>query len=347
MRIVNVNLRGRPTLAVRRGRKLINLAKAAPDLPRDLKGLLELGEAGLKKADAAARKAPASALIDEKTVSILPPILNPSKIFCLGVNYADHAAEMASQKPSCPLIFCRHSNSLVGHNGAMIRPAVSDHFDYEGEMVAFIGRTIRHASIEEALDAVIGYSVFNDGSIRDFQRMTSQFTMGKNFDDTGGFGPEFVSADELPRGGHGLKIQTRLNGKIMQNSNTRLMLFPVGEALSFISQGISLYPGDLLVSGTPGGVGAARKPPVWMKAGDVVEVEVEKIGLLRNAIADEGPLQSDLNKQTPAPKTAKSVKAKKAPAKKKTVNKAAVKKAAAKKTPVKKRASKKKAASRK
>ena len=328
MRIANLNLRGRPTLAVRKNRTYVNLAVAAPKLPRDLKGLLELGPEGMDAARKAVAKAPAKAVIAERDAMLLPPILNPSKILCLGVNYAAHAAEMNRSKPDFPIVYARHSNSLVGHLGAMVRPFHSEQFDFEAEMVAVIGKTTRHVSVEDALDSVAGYSCFNDGSIRDYQRRSSQFTMGKNFDGTGAFGPEFVTADELPRGGVGLKIQCKLNGKVMQNSNTRLMLFNIAEAIKIISEGITLYPGDLVVSGTPGGVGAGRNPPVWMRAGDTVEVVIEKIGTLRNPIVDEQIPDIYRNQQTPPPKVGA---AKKSSAKKRSTKKRAAKKRAARK----------------
>ena len=310
MRIANLNIKGRPTLAAKKGAKYVNLAIAAPKLPRDLKGLSEVGEDGRKAVKAAVAKPPAKAMIAAKDAMYLPPMLNPSKILCLGVNYAAHAAEMKNSKPEFPVIFARHSNTLVGHGGAMVRPFHSDNFDYEAEVVAFIGKVTRHVSKEDALDSVVGYSCFNDGSIRDYQKRTSQWTLGKNFDATGGFGPEFVSADELPRGANGLKIQCKLNGKIMQNSNTKLMLFNIAEAISIISEGMTLYPGDLIVSGTPGGVGAARTPPVWMRPGDTVEVVVEKIGTLSNPIVDEQAPVAARNEQTAPPK-AKRARAKK------------------------------------
>jgi 2-keto-4-pentenoate hydratase/2-oxohepta-3-ene-1,7-dioic acid hydratase in catechol pathway len=301
MKFINTNLKGKPTLVVRKGRSLVNLAVAAPKLPRDLKGILDMGDKGLAAVKQAIAKPAKKAIMREADLVHLPPIMNPSKILCLGVNYADHAKEMKSAKPSFPVIFARHSSTLVAHNGAMIRPAASEQLDYEAEMVAIIGRPARHVSMDDALDYVAGYSCFNDGSIREWQNLSSQWTLGKNFDGTGAFGPEFVTADELPAGGRGLKISCKLNGKVMQRSNTKLMMFDVAEAISIISQAMTLYPGDLIVSGTPGGVGAARKPPVWMKAGDKVEVEVENVGKLVNTIANEAPTPTMLNQQT-APK---------------------------------------------
>jgi 2-keto-4-pentenoate hydratase/2-oxohepta-3-ene-1,7-dioic acid hydratase in catechol pathway len=168
-----------------------------------------------------------------------------------------------------------------------VRPRISEQLDYEAELVAVVGQRARHVSVENGLDVIAGYSVFNEGSIREFQRKTSQWTIGKNFDNTGGFGPDFVSADELPPGATGLRIQSRLNGRVLQDANTDDMLFGVAETVALLSACLTLEPGDLLVMGTPAGVGHARKPPLWMKAGDVCEIEIEKIGLLRNPIVDE------------------------------------------------------------
>ena len=174
------------------------------------------------------------------------------------------------------------------HDAALIRPLVSEQFDYEAEMVAVVGRTARHLTMENALSCIAGYSVANDGSIREFQKHTSQWTMGKNFDKSGSFGPWMVSADELPAGAKGLNIMTRLNGKTLQSDNTNNLMFPLAETLVYVTKGITLEPGDIILTGTPSGVGHAQKPnPIWMRSGDVCEVEVEGIGILRNPIEDE------------------------------------------------------------
>jgi 2-keto-4-pentenoate hydratase/2-oxohepta-3-ene-1,7-dioic acid hydratase in catechol pathway len=217
-------------------------------------------------------------------LKMLPPAVSCGKIICLGLNYIDHAAEGGAKPPDYPMIFLRAATSLVGHNSAMIRPNCSEQFDYEAELVAFIGKKGRHISRADALSHVAGYSIFNDGSIRDYQWKTSQWTVGKNFDGTGGFGPEFVSAEEIPSGASGLSIQSRLNGHVMQDANTKDMVFGVAETIYLISECMTLDPGDILVMGTPGGVGAARKPPVFMKPGDVCEIEIASIGVLRNPI---------------------------------------------------------------
>ena len=217
----------------------------------------------------------------------LPPFPTPPKIICVGLNYRDHSAESGFKQPDYPTLFTRFATSLVGHEAPVVRPKVSDKFDYEGELVAVIGKGGRHISAASALDHVAGYSIFNDVSVRDYQFKSPQWTVGKNFDGTGPFGPVFVTADELPAGGKGLRIQTRLNGAIMQDANTDDMVFDVATLIATISEAITLESGDVIVTGTPSGVGQSRKPPVFMKAGDRVEVEIEKIGVLSNPIVDE------------------------------------------------------------
>jgi 2-keto-4-pentenoate hydratase/2-oxohepta-3-ene-1,7-dioic acid hydratase in catechol pathway len=241
----------------------------------------------------AEREAAISALlsgdpIDTSAVQVLQPLREPGKIICVGLNYRDHAGESGMQVPDYPTLFARFASSLVPHDAPIVRPPESDRLDYEGELVAVIGRGGRRIQKAAALDHVAGYSIFNDGSIRDFQLRTPQWTMGKNFDGTGAFGPVFVTADALPPGARGLKIETRLNGRTMQSASTDDLIFDVATLVSQISVGITLEPGDVIVTGTPSGVGAARKPPVFMKAGDVCEIEIEKIGILRNRIVDEG-----------------------------------------------------------
>ena len=189
--------------------------------------------------------------------------------------------------PTYPVLFHRYPSSWVGHGQPLVRPRVSTQFDYEGELVVVIGKAGRYIPKERALEYVAGYSVFNDGSVRDYQLRTTQWMSGKNFDQTGGFGPEFVTADELEPGAVGLRLQTRLNGAVLQDANTRDMVFDVATLVSASSEPFALQPGDIIISGTPAGVGFARKPQVFMKPGDVCEVEIEGVGMLRNPIVAE------------------------------------------------------------
>jgi acylpyruvate hydrolase len=218
--------------------------------------------------------------------SFLTPI-EPRKILCVGLNYRDHSTESNYQQPDYPTMFARYSTSLVPHDQPIVRPRVSKSLDYEGELVAAIGRGGRHISRENALKHVLGYSIFNEGSVRDYQFKAPQWTMGKNFDRTGAFGPYLVPADALPRGAAGLKLRTRLNGVDVQSACTDEMVFDVAALVSIISEVMTLTPGDIIVTGTPAGIGAARNPPLFMKPGDNCEVEIEGIGVLRNTIEDE------------------------------------------------------------
>jgi len=218
---------------------------------------------------------------------LLPAVPRPGKIVCLGLNYADHAAEGGHKKPEYPSFFLRVPSSLAAHGQPLLRPRVSDRFDYEAELAVIIGRPGRHLSERNALDVVAGYTCFNDGSLRDYQRKTTQWTIGKNFDRTGPLGPWVVPASELPPGATGLKIESRLNGQVMQSSNTSNMLFPVVETLCLLTEVMTLEPGDVIAMGTPSGVGYARTPPVFMKAGDRIEIDIERIGVLANTIVDE------------------------------------------------------------
>jgi 2-keto-4-pentenoate hydratase/2-oxohepta-3-ene-1,7-dioic acid hydratase in catechol pathway len=211
----------------------------------------------------------------------------PGKIVCLGLNYADHAAEGGHARPEYPSLFLRTASSLIGHRQGLVRPKVSDKLDYEAELAVIVGRKARHLTVDNALEAVAGYACFNDGTLRDYQRRTSQWTIGKNFDGTGAFGPWFVPASELPAGAKGLHIESRLNGQVMQSDNTKNLMVPVAETLALLTEAMTLEAGDVIIMGTPAGVGYARKPPVWMKPGDTIEIEIEGIGVLSNPIIDE------------------------------------------------------------
>ncbi|WP_043832655.1 fumarylacetoacetate hydrolase family protein [Muricoccus aerilatus] len=254
------------------------------NFPGTLDSLVAAGPEALKAAGQALLSAPAVSL---ESVELLPPLTNPGKIICVGLNYADHSAESGFAVPSYPTIFARFTSSLIGHGAPILRPVVSEQLDFEGEFVAVIGRGGRHIAKDAALDHVIGYSVFNDASVRDFQLKAPQWTVGKNFDSTGAFGPTLVTADEVPPGARGLRIETRLNGQVVQSASTDSLIFDVATLISTLSEAFTLSAGDIIVTGTPAGVGLARKPPLWMKPGDVCEVEVEGLGILSNPIKDE------------------------------------------------------------
>jgi 2-keto-4-pentenoate hydratase/2-oxohepta-3-ene-1,7-dioic acid hydratase in catechol pathway len=211
----------------------------------------------------------------------------PPKILCVGLNYDDHLEESGLKKPAYPEIFARFATSLIAHQQPIRRPPESAALDYEAELAVVIGKPGRRISAERSLDHVAGYSLFNDATIRDFQLRTPQWTMGKNFDGTGSFGPWLVTPDSVPPGARGLRIQGRLNGRVMQDSRTDQLIFDVASLIEMISVAISLERGDVIITGTPGGVGAARKPPVFMKPGDTFDVEIEKLGVLTNPVQDE------------------------------------------------------------
>ena len=225
--------------------------------------------------------------IDLDTVALALPFRRADKVLCVGLNYRDHAEESNMALPDHPTVFVRFNSNLIPGDAPMIRPAASEALDYEAELAVVIGKDGRGISRENALDHVAGYTAFNDGSIRDFQLRVNQWTVGKNFDGTGVLGPVFVPADDLPPGGSGLAISTRLNGEVMQSSNTRELIFDVAELVHRLSIGMTLKAGDIIATGTPSGVGAARDPKVFMKPGDICEVEIEGIGTLRNEIRAE------------------------------------------------------------
>jgi 2-keto-4-pentenoate hydratase/2-oxohepta-3-ene-1,7-dioic acid hydratase in catechol pathway len=282
--IAFLNDRGQPALGARTdGDSLLDLTAAGA--PATLDEVLRQGEAGF----AALRQALERTTVRRPLAGLrfLPPVQQPAKAFAIGLNYVDHAAESKFEVPKHPVVFQRYPSSWVAHGQPLVRPHVSTQFDYEAELVAVIGKGGRYIAKDKALDHVAGYSIFNDGSIRDYQLRTNQWTLGKNFDDSGSFGPEFVTADELPAGARGLRIQCRLNGQVLQDANTKDMVFDVATLVAACSEAMALQPGDIIITGTPSGVGMARKPQVWMKPGDTCEIEIERIGILRNGIVDE------------------------------------------------------------
>ena len=219
-------------------------------------------------------------------VTLLPPIVRPGKIFCVGVNYRKHVLEMGRELPERPWVFTRSADSLVGHRDKMIRPSVSEQFDFEGELAVVMGKTAHRVDAATALDYVAGYCCLNDGSIRDFQRHSGQFTAGKNFWRSGAMGPWLVTADDVGDPA-ALELETRLNGEVMQSAPTSDLIFDVPTLIEYCSTFARLEPGDVIATGTPGGVGAARKPPLWLKAGDTIEVTISGVGTLTNPVVDE------------------------------------------------------------
>lgn len=285
MRFLSYMTEGRSGIAVDRNGEFIGILSDDPQFPGDLAELIRRGADALQFAHdlLIAHGDP----VDLEKVETLPPLI-PEKIICVGLNYADHAAEANMQVPETPTLFSRFSSSLIGAGAPIGLPRVSSALDYEGELVAVVGRGGRYIDEDGALDHIAGYSMFNDASLRDYQTRTTQWMIGKNFDATGAFGPLLVTADELPAGASGLRIQTRLNGETVQDSNTDQLIFNVAKLVAAISEAITLVPGDLIVTGTPSGVGNARVPRLFMKDGDVCEVEIERIGVLRNPVAADG-----------------------------------------------------------
>jgi 2-keto-4-pentenoate hydratase/2-oxohepta-3-ene-1,7-dioic acid hydratase in catechol pathway len=258
------------------GEEVIDLTAFAPDL----KSFLALDTEIELHAAATQRH---HALQD---IAFLPPIAKPDKIICVGLNYLSHILEGGRPTPTQPTIFTRFADSQVGHLQPIVRPHVSERLDFEGELAVVIGKTCRHVPRAEAASMIAGYSCYNDGSVRDWQRHTTQFTPGKNFPATGAFGPWLVTPDEF---GDPAKatLETRLNGDVMQSATVDDLVFDVPMLIEYCSTFTNLEPGDIIITGTTGGVGAYREPPVWMKPGDVVEVEISGIGVLRNPIAQE------------------------------------------------------------
>jgi 2-keto-4-pentenoate hydratase/2-oxohepta-3-ene-1,7-dioic acid hydratase in catechol pathway len=282
MRFLSFVSDGGPALGLRAGDGIVNLT--ALGLPATLDELLRHGPEGLEAARLAATKARKH--VDPASLEWLSPLQAPGKAVAVGLNYVDHAAESKLATTGYPVLFTRYATSWVPHGTPLQRPRGCKQFDYEGELVAIIGKAGRHIEKSRALEHVAGYSVFNDGSVREHQLATSQWTIGKNFDRTGSFGPEFVTADELPAGAAGLRLQTRLNDRVMQDANTRDMIFDVATLVVTCSEAFELQPGDIIITGTPAGVGLARKPQVFMEPGDVCDVEIEGVGLLSNPVVE-------------------------------------------------------------
>ena len=282
MKVASYLSGGRPAYGVVRGDGLVTVSNKLSQKYPTLCAVLKAG-ALHALATAAAGEAADTKI---KDVTFLPVVWDPDKILLVGLNYEAHRIETGRDKTEHPSIFTRFTSAQVGHNQPIVRPKVSERLDFEGELALVIGRTGRYIPRANALDYVAGYACYNDGSVRDWQRHTTQFTPGKNFPKTGGFGPYLVTPEEVGDV-QNLELETRLNGKVVQKTNTGDMTYTVAHCIEYISGFTELMPGDVISTGTPSGVGAARKPPLWMKAGDTVEVEISKVGLLSNPSADE------------------------------------------------------------
>lgn len=239
-------------------------------------------------AESVASKIEGAARVPVASITPALPVREPGTIICLGLNYTDHIKEGGYDIPDYPALFMRGKNSIMPAGAPLVRPSCSDKLDYEAELMFIIGKGGRHISESDALNHVFGYTVFNDGSVRDYQRKTHQWTPGKNFDNTGAIGPYVVTPDEVPEGAAGLKIESRVGAEILQSSNTGNMIWSVAQTIATISEYTTLEPGDLIAMGTPPGVGHAKKPnPRWLVPGEVVDIEIEGIGICSNPIVDE------------------------------------------------------------
>jgi 2-keto-4-pentenoate hydratase/2-oxohepta-3-ene-1,7-dioic acid hydratase in catechol pathway len=267
----------------------VDVQGADPEMPKSVRELLALGSAGQGRAWSALERG--SVTYEPGQARLLPPVPDPRKIICIGLNYRDHAAESGVPVPPEPVLFSKYPTALIGHLDQIVLPRVSQEVDYEAELVVVIGRGGRHIPKEKAWEHVGGYTIGHDVSARDWQlnKPAKQWMAGKTFDTFAPTGPELVAPDEVPDP-HNLGIRLRLNGQPMQDSSTKQLIFGVDDLIAYLSQIVTLEPGDLIFTGTPPGVGMARKPPVWLKPGDVVEVEIDHLGTLRNpVIAENGP----------------------------------------------------------
>ena len=281
MKLASFKIGNSSTWGVIEGDHAIDVGAALKDRYADLKSVIA-ADAMAAVADAA-RDAKRHATAD---ITWLPVIPNPDKILCIGLNYETHRQETGRAEVENPTVFARFANSQTGHLANIVRPKLSTHLDYEGELAIIIGKPGRHITQADAWSHIAGYACYNEGSVRDFQRHTHQFTPGKNFPDTGAFGPWMMTPDELGDIAP-LRLQTRVNGQIVQDATIDQMIFDVPRQIEYCSSFTRLEPGDVIVTGTPGGVGAKRTPPLWLKPGDIVEVEIDRLGVLRNGVADE------------------------------------------------------------
>jgi 2-keto-4-pentenoate hydratase/2-oxohepta-3-ene-1,7-dioic acid hydratase in catechol pathway len=279
MRLCSFSANGAASYGIVTSRGIVDLGRRFTE--PTLRDFLSTGD--MARATALADLAIDHALDDVRLDPVIP---NPDKIICVGLNYHDHVQETGRTVTANPVLFARYAGSQVGHGQSLLKPLESDEFDYEGELAVIVGKGGRRIPAGRALDHVAGYACYNDGSVRDWQRHTSQFMPGKTFAATGGFGPWMVTSDEIPDPSQ-LMLTTRLNDEVVQQTTTDLMIADVPTLIAYCSTILPLLPGDVIVSGTPGGVGAKRTPPLWMRAGDVAEVEISGIGILRNPIEAE------------------------------------------------------------
>lgn len=279
MKLVSFERNGRPGFGVVVGDGIVDAADRLTGRPRSLREALAAGALPLLE-----RLAVMKPDFRQTDVTFTPVIPDAAaKVLCVGVNYMPHIKEMGRERPERPVVFVRFGDSIVGNGQPLKKPRESEQFDFEGELAVIIGKRARRVAKEQALEYVAGYSCFNDGSLRDFQRHSGQFTPGKNFHASGALGPWLMTADEIPDP-RKLTLTTRLNGEVMQHESVGELCFDVPQLIEYCSMWTQLEPGDVIATGTPGGVGAGRKPPVWMNAGDTIEIEITRIGTLRNSV---------------------------------------------------------------
>jgi acylpyruvate hydrolase len=275
-------------LGAQTDRGIVDLCAADPALPASMRELLAGGEAALARARAALGAARDEHVYARAGVTLLPPVLDPSKIVCIGLNYRDHAAEVKLDLPEHVAVFAKWPNTLIGDGAPIVIPRESHRVDYEAELAFVVGTRARHVTEEHGLEYVAGYTCFNDVSVRDYQSRTSQWTIGKVFDTHGPCGPVLVTRDEIPDP-QALRIRCSIGGELLQNSSTSEMVFPVARLVAELSAVMTLEPGDIVATGTPAGVGTSRQPRRWIQPGERVKVEIEGIGALENpAVADDG-----------------------------------------------------------
>lgn len=265
---------------------ITDLNKADSSLPSDMLAFLQGGADTKAKAEKALVASPINSGIPLESVKLSAPLSNPGKILCIGLNYRDHAAESQMTVPEFPTVFAKYSNCIIGPGEAIVLPAATTKPDYEVELGVVIGKRAKHVAEADALEYVAGYVPFHDVSARDYQMRTSQWTMGKAIDTFGPMGPALVTADEIPDP-HNLNLSLSIDGEVLQSSNTKHLIFNINQLIADITAVMTLEPGDLIATGTPSGVGQSRTPPRYLKVGDVVRIEVEKLGVLENPVVNE------------------------------------------------------------